>query len=74
MQELLDIGEGMGGGDGGDCGSYILLIHRVVAGQLTREFGKTCAVLNEANTVRFGGGVKNGGCGQQEDMFRRTDW
>lgn len=45
----------------------------VVTGDLTREFGKTFAVLNMANAYTFGGGYLKGCAAQEENMFRRTD-
>ena len=49
----------------GDWGEVALL--------LTKELGKTFAVLNMANAVGPGGGYTHGMVAQEENMFRRTD-
>ncbi len=40
---------------------------------LTREYGKTFAVLNMANAIFPGGGYIEGHAAQEENIFRRTD-
>ena len=43
------------------------------ARELTKLYGKTCAVLNMANAFCPGGGYVEGSVAQEENMFRRTD-
>lgn len=45
----------------------------VATEQLTRDYGKTFAVLNMANAHLPGGGYMEGAGAQEENMFRRTD-
>ena len=44
-----------------------------VTSRLTKEHGKTFAVLNMANAYVAGGGYLEGMVSQEENMFRRTD-
>eukprot|EP00808_Paulinella_micropora_P017349 g59567.t1 len=44
-----------------------------VTHKLTKQYGKTFAVLNMANAYCAGGGYTEGMAAQEENMFRRTD-